>query len=246
MGAKTVTPIKRLINVHRKVYGLMAGTVGTILKKIFSIALILNALITIGGVMGTLNSYYHTSTVGQPYAPFCFNGNLFWVIIVAALVNIFPAAAIGRALHTGRFLFHHYVYGFLVILVSGVFITFFTPVTLFNLFLVDSSNVDVTAGRFFLLGGLALLLDDLPDVSTRTSRFLDWVKLQAYKARKALYAIQLVSGVVTLYMSIAIIAYTIQNPARALPDAFYVGSLLITSITALALVKRKDWLKIQC
>jgi hypothetical protein len=76
-----------------------------------------------------------------------------------------------------------------------VFITFFTPVTVFNLFLVDSSNVDITAGRFFLLGGIALLLDDLPDVSKRTSRLLDWLKLQAYKTRKILFAIQLISGV---------------------------------------------------
>lgn len=229
-----------------KVYGLMAGTVGTILKKIFSIALILNALITIGGVMGILNGYYRALPFWQPYAPYVLNGNLFWITIIAAVVNIFPSAAIGRALHTGRFLFHHYVYGFMVLFVSSVFITFFTPVSVFNLFFVDSSEVDVTAGRFFLLGGLALLLDDLPDVSHRTSRFLDWVKLQAYKTRKVLYAIQLVTGGITLYLSIAIILYTTQNPARALPDAFLVGSLLITSITSLVLVKRKAWLKIQC
>jgi hypothetical protein len=75
---------------------------------------------------------------------------------------------------------------------------------------------------------------------------LDWLKLQAYKTRKLLFAIQLISGAITLYLSIAIIAYTTQNPARALPDAFLVGSLLITSITSLALVKKKSWLKIQC
>ena len=224
----------------------MAGTVGTILKKIFSIALILNALITIGGVIGILNGYYRALPFWKPYAPYVVEGNLFWVTIVAALVNIFPAAAIGRALHTGRFLFHHYVYGFLVLFVSAVFITFFTPVTLVNLFLVDSSNVDVTAGRFFWLGGLALLLDDLPDVSNTCSNCLDWLKRQAYRTRKGLWAIQLISGAVCLYLSIAIIAYTTQNPERALPDAFLVGSLLITSITSLALAIRKDWLKIQC
>lgn len=224
----------------------MAGAVMTLLKKVFSIALILNALITIGGVAGILNGYYRALPFWKPYAPYVINGNLFWVTIIAALVNIFPSASIGRALHTGRFLFHHYVYGFIVLFISSVFITFFTPLTVFNLFLVDSTNVDVTAGKFFLLGGLALLLDDLPDVSTRTSRFLNWLKRQAFKVRKALYVIQLTSGAVCLYLSIAIIAYTTQNPGRALPDAFLVGSLLITSITALAQVKRKDWLKIKC
>jgi hypothetical protein len=224
----------------------MAGTIGTILKKIFSIALILNALITIGCVVGILYGYYNAMPYWQPYAPYLLFGELFWLSIVAALVNIFPSASIGRALHTGRFLFHHYVYGFLVLFTASAFITIFTPVPLFRLFMVDSTSVDITGGRFFFLGGLALLLDDLPDVSTRTSKTLDWLKLQAYKARKVIYAIQLVTGAVCLYITGAIIAYTIQNPARALPDAFFAGSMLITSITSLVLVKRKNWLKIEC
>jgi hypothetical protein len=224
----------------------MAGKVGTILKKIFSIALILNALITIGCVVGILNGYYNAFPWWQPYAPYLVAGELFWFAIVAALVNIFPSASIGRALHTGRFLFHHYVYGFLVLFISAAFVIIFTPVSLFRLFLIDSTSVDITAGRFFLLGGLALLLDDLPDVSNRTSRFLDWLKLQAFKTRKIVYAIQLATGIISCYLTASIIAYTIQNPARALPDSFFAGSMLITSITSLALVKRKDWLKIQC
>ncbi len=224
----------------------MAGTVGTILKKIFSIALILNALITIGCVAGILNGYYGAFPWWQPYAPYLLFGELFWLAIVAALVNIFPSASIGRALHTGRFLFHHYVYGFLVIIVASLFVIFFTAVPLQNLFFIDSSSVEVTAGRFFLLGGLALLLDDLPDVSFHTSKFLDWLKLHAYKARKILYVTQLVTGVVSLYITVSIIVYTIHDPVRALPDSFFAGSMLITSITSLVLVKRKDWLKIRC
>lgn len=223
------------------------GTVGTILKKIFSIALILNALITIGCVAGILNGYYKALPWWQPYAPYLIAGELFWLSIIAALVNIFPSASIGRSLHTGRFLFHHYVYGFLVFFVAAAFVTFFTSVPLFNLFFIDSSSVEVTAGRFFLLGGLALLLDDLPDVSVRTSKFLDWLKRQACKTRKAIYAIQIVTCAVSFYLTASIIAYTIfQNPARALPDSFFAASMLITSITSLVLLKRKEWLKIQC
>jgi hypothetical protein len=230
----------------KKAYGLMAGTVGTVLKKIFSIALILNALITIGCVAGILNGYYNAFPWWQPYAPYLLFGELFWLSIVAALVNIFPSASIGRALHTGRFLFHHYVYGFLVILVASGFVIFFTTVPLGNLFFVDSTTVEITAGRFFLLGGLALLLDDLPDVSNRTSKCLNWLKRRAYKTRKILYSIQLFTGAVCAYLSASIIAYSIQNPARAFPDSFFAGSMIITSVTSLVMVKRKDWLKIQC
>jgi len=222
----------------------MADTVIIILKKTFSIALILNALITIGGVIGILNYYYATSN--EPFPPYALNGNLFLFTIIAALVNIFPSAAIGRALHTGRLFFHHYIYGFIILLLSLVFITFFTPATLFNLFLIDSSSINVNIGRFFLLGGLTLLLDDLPDVSKYASKSLDWLKQQAYKTRKILYLTQIISGAITLYLAIAVITFTIQNPTRALPDSFLIGSLLITCITALTLAKRKDWLKIKC
>jgi hypothetical protein len=222
----------------------MVGAVKTLLKKIFSIALILNALITLGGVIGVLNGFYGALPFWEPYAPYVINGNLFWIAIVAALVNIFPSASIGRALHTGRFLFHHYVYGLFVLLSSAAFITVFTPVSLHRIFLVDSSSVDVNAGRFFFLAGLALFLDDLPDASKRISSFLDWLKLKAYQGRKALFALQLLSGVICLYLSLAIAVYSVYNPARALPDSFLIGSLLITSLTSLALVRRKKWLKI--
>ncbi len=222
----------------------MAGAVRTILKKIFSIALILNALITIGGVIGILNGFYSAFPFWEPYAPYVINGNLFWLAIVAALVNIFPSASIGRALHTGRFLFHHYVYGLFVLIASSAFIIVFTPVSLHRLFFVDSTSVDVNSGRFFLLAGLALFLDDLPDASKHISRFLDWLKLKAYWGRKALFALQLSTGIICLYLSIAIGIFTVQNPVRALPDSFLIGSLLITSFTSLALVRRKKWLKI--
>ncbi len=222
----------------------MAGSAKTILKKTFSIALILNALITVGGVIGILNGFYAALPYWKPYAPYVINGNLFWLAILAALVNIFPSASIGRALHTGRFLFHHYVYGLFVLLCSAVFIMIFTPVSLHRLFFVDSTSVDINSGRFFLLAGLALFLDDLPDTSKRISRFLDWLKLKAYQGRKALFALQMFTGVVCLYLSVAIAIFTVQNPARALPDSFLIGSLLITSLTSLALVRGKKWLKI--
>jgi hypothetical protein len=222
----------------------MATSVKVILKKCFSIALILNALITLGGVIGVLNGFYGALPFWEPYTPYVINGNLFWLAIVAALVNIFPSASIGRALHTGRFLFHHYVYGLFVLVISSAFITIFTPVSLHKIFLVDSSNVDVNAGRFFFLAGLALFLDDLPDASKHISRFLDWLKLKAYQGKKALFAIQLFSGVTCLYLAVAIAIYTVYNPARALADSFLIGSLLITSMTSLSLVRRKKWLKI--
>jgi hypothetical protein len=222
----------------------MAGSVKIILKKIFSLALILNALITVGGVVGILNGFYGAFPFWKPYEPYVIDGNLFWLSIVAALVNIFPSASIGRALHTGRFLFHHYIYGFFVLLSSSAFIVMFTSVSLFSLFLVDSTSIAVNSGRFFVLAGLALVLDDLPDVSKNIEPFLNWLKSKAYRGRKVLFALQLLSGGICLYLSLAIAIFTVQNPQRVLSDSILIGSLLITSLTSLALVKKKAWLKI--
>jgi hypothetical protein len=222
-----------------------ADSARVVLKKTFSIALIFNALITLACVAGIIYGFYVSYPYWRPYSPFLLDGNLFWLAIAAAVINIFPSAAIGRALHTGRFLFHHYVYGFFVLAGSSAFVFFFTPIPLQNLFFVDSNSVTVNAGRVFLLAGLALFLDDLPDVSKRIEGTLNWMKTVAYKVRKPLYALQILTGFVAIYCGISITLSTIyDDPMRALPNSFAIVTLFITGITAFALAKKKAWLKI--
>ncbi len=221
-----------------------AGSVKVILKKVYSVALIFNSLITVAAVAGILSGFYTSYPSWRPYAPFLINGNLFWIAIAAGLINIFPSAAIGRALHTGRFLFHHYVYGFFVLLSTSAFVTAFTSIPLPSLFFVDSYNVGVNAGRVCFLAGLALFLDDLPDVSKKVESGLNRIKAKAYQIRKSLHVLQLVTGGFALYCALSILLSTIVDSSQALPNSFVIGSLLITSITSFACVKRKAWLKI--
>jgi hypothetical protein len=222
----------------------MASSVRVIVKKIYSVALILNALITVACAVGILSGFYISYPYWRPYAPFLIDGNLFWIAIAAGVINIFPSAAIGRALHTGRFLFHHYVYGFFVLLSTSACVTAFTSIPLPSLFFVDSYNVGVNAGRVFFLTGLALFLDDLPDVSKRVESGLNRIKKKAYRIRKSLHFLQFVTGVFSLYCCLSILLSTIVDISRALPNSFVIGSLLITSITSFACLKRKAWLKI--
>ena len=222
----------------------MANSVRVILKKIYSIALILNALITVASVAGILSGFYISYPYWRPYAPFLIDGNLFWIAIAAGVINIFPSAAIGRALHTGRFLFHHYVYGFFVLLSTSACVTAFTSISLPSLFFVESYNVGVNAGRVFFLAGLALFLDDLPDVSKRVESGLNRIKKKAYRIRKSLHILQFVTGVFALYCCLSILLSTIVDSSRALPNSFVIGSLLVTSITSFVCLKRKAWLKI--
>jgi hypothetical protein len=222
----------------------METSVEVILKKTFSLTLIFNALITIATVAGIIFGFYRSYLSWQPYAPWLINGNLFWLAIAAAIINIFPSAAIGRTLHTGRFLFHHYVYGFIILLSSSAFVTVFTSIPLPSLFLVESNSVAVNAGRVFELAGLTLLLDDLPDVNKKIANSLNWIKTKAYQVRKSLHIFQFATGCFAIYCGFSILLDTIGNSDRALPNSFAIVSLLLTGVTSFAFVKKKAWLKI--
>ena len=131
-------------------------------RKIFSVTLIFNALLTISCAVGILAGFYRSYPHWKPFSPYLADGNIYWLAIAAAVLNIFPSAYVGKV-HTGRLWFHHYVYGFFVLLASAVWVVFFTPVSLLNLFFVSTTNISVNVGRFFFIGGLTLVLDDLPD-----------------------------------------------------------------------------------
>ena len=222
----------------------MGCSVFTYLKKIFSLTLILNSFITLTAITGILYGFYFAWPGWKPYTPWLFSGNLFLIAGIAALINIFPSAAIGRALHTGRLFFHHYVYGFFVLVFSAIYVMGFTSVSLVALFLVNTGSVEINAGRLFVLTGATLFLDDLPDVSTKIESALNKIKTQACRVRKGFHVTQLITGVVTLYIFLAILSFSIYHLEVNIANFVTMGTLLITSFTSFACVKRKAWLKI--
>ena len=208
-------------------------------KKILSVSLIFNALLTISCAAGLLWGFYmeHWTL----YAPFLVSGNIIWLAVAAAIINVFPAASFGKV-HTGRLWFHHYVYGFLVLILSSMWIVLFTSVSLLNMFFVNTTNVAVNAGRFFFLGGLTLVLDDLPDVHRITFIVLNWLKSKAHKARSLINAAQIFFGFATIYLFISVGLSMAIKPQWVTPANFIqMGSLLVTAFTSFASVKRKIW-----
>ena len=220
----------------------MVCSAWVLLKKTFSLTLMLNSFITLAAIAGILYGFYFHAW--RSYSPYLIDGNLFLLGAAAALINIFPSASIGRCLHTGRLWFHHYVYGFFVLLIASISVLVFTPYSLDRLFIVNSSNVGVNTGRFFVLTGLVLFLDDLPDVSKHIESALNKVKSVAYKLRKVIYGAQLISGLVTFYIFLTIALSSFEHHAFTVSNFLTMGTILITSVTAFAFVKRKDWLKI--
>ena len=222
----------------------MGCSVFVYLKKMFSLTLMLNSFITIAAITGILYGFYFAWPGWKPYTPWLISGNFFLLAAMAALINVFPSASIGRALHTGRLFFHHYVYGFFVLIFSTIYILAFTSVSLVTLFLVNTGNIAINTGRLFVLTGATLFLDDLPDVSKRVESTLNKIKSQAFRVRKAFHVLQLLTGVVTLYIFLAILSFSIYHLEVNVANFLTMGTLLITSFTSFACVKRKAWLKI--
>jgi hypothetical protein len=211
-------------------------------RKILSVALIFNALMSIVFAIQLLMGYYVANW--KVYAPYLVDSSLFWAIILASIINVFPAATIGKV-RTGRLWFHHYIYGLAVTLSSTGLVLFLTPVSLTNLLMEHTTDTTINGARFFILGGLALLLDDLPDVSKRIKSILSLAKSEVYKRRKTVHVIQGLMGFVSLYIFIAVTVYVTQNPAEAtLANLILIGTLLVTSLTSFASVKRKTWLNV--
>jgi hypothetical protein len=216
-----------------------------ICKKIFSVSLVFNALLTIGCISGILAGFYWYYHDWHPFLPYLISGNLFWVGIAAAIINIFPSAGLGRSLHTGRFLFHHYFYGFTVLVCAVVYIVLFTPVSLLAIFLVNDTSVQVNVGRFFILGGLTLVLDDLPDVHTKLDSGLNWLKFKVGQGARFVSVVQLVAGAVSLYVSAAVTLSLFATPEYVtVANLLLIGTLFITSITSFIFLRRHVWQKI--
>jgi hypothetical protein len=221
------------------------GKLWVITKKIFSVSLVFNALLTIGCISGILAGFYWYYHDWHPFSPYLISGNLFWVAIAAAIINIFPSAGLGRSLHTGRFLFHHYFYGFMVLVCAVVYIVFFTPISLLTIFLVNDTSVQVNVGRFFILGGLTLVLDDLPDVHIKLDSGLNWLKGKVGQGARFVSVVQLVAGAVSLYVfaSVTLSVYTTPEYVTV-ANLLLIGMLFITSITSFIFVRRQVWQKI--
>ncbi len=218
------------------------GRAWILCKKLFSLTLVFNALLTIACVSGIIAGFVWFFPDWKPFYPYLVDGNLFWVAIAAAALNVFPSALVGRHLKTGRFLFHHYFYGFLVLAVAAVYVVAFTSVPIYTIFLVNNTSVAVNAGRFFLLGGFTLVLDDLPDVSKRIESALNWLKAKAFRNQRVLVAAQLLSGAFTLYIAVAVFLAVLMVPEWVTVANFILFfTLLITGGTSFVFAKRRVW-----
>jgi hypothetical protein len=133
----------------------------------------------------------------------------------------------------------------MVLICSVVYVVFFTPISLLTIFLVNDTSVQVNLGRFLILGGFTLVLDDLPDVHTKLDSGLNMLKRKVRKGARFVSAVQLVAGVVSLYIFSAVLLSVYSTPEYVtVANLMLLGTLFITSITSFIFVRRHVWQKI--
>jgi hypothetical protein len=121
----------------------------------------------------------------------------------------------------------------------------FTSTPLFSLFTANITDIPFNIGRFFILGGLTLVIDDFPDISRRARSVLSLVKAKVYRRRRLFHVIQGLMAFMSLYFFLCVTVWLTQNPQGAtLSNLILVGTLLVTSLTAFGIVNRKIWLNI--
>ena len=220
----------------------MGSLVSVCGRKLFSLVLTFNCLLCIAYAIELLAGFYEANW--KLFPPYLVDGSLFWTVILASIVNIFPAMSVGRV-KTGRLWFHHFVYGFMVLVLSAIMLKISTSVPLVSLFTARNTSLAINVGRSLVLGGSTLVIDDFADISKRLRSVLSVLKSKAYQARKIIHATQCLTGLLSFYIFVCVSLYIALYPARAtLGDFILAGTLLVTILTSFGGLTRKIWLNI--
>lgn len=235
----------------------MSRSIMNLLKKILSLALILNSLLCLISLVQVLAFYYPAGHSWDAYSPYLIDRSLFWFAVLTVLLNIIPAKSIGRV-HVKRLLFHHYVYGFIAMILGSFFLFLFSmPGSI-----LSSSGLLSTAEQisyqsitfytylFLLYGGFTLLLDDFADVSLKMRDIFDRLNERIFRSGGTIRLIHLFSSLVTLYTSVSVLLWFIERqqtiiewPIWFLAHLFFISSLLINSLLGLNVAVKKRWLR---
>jgi hypothetical protein len=98
-------------------------------------------------VVGVLQGFYSARYYWKPYPPYLIDGSFFWFAVLATMFNIYFAVRIGRV-KTGRLWFHHYVYGFVLFVLSCALLLLFGSISFFGICAGNRDSFAVNAGRF--------------------------------------------------------------------------------------------------
>jgi len=225
-------------------------------RKILCLAIIFNSIISMLLAGDILYIFYVNGLTWRPYSPYLLDGSLLWFVVIASFLNIVSAKILGNV-ELKRIKFHHYFYGFVASSISFIFIAIFAPAYLFTLLMpilisdtYSHAAMPISAAFLFVYGGMALMIDDIQDVSLRLKRALQSLKRRIQRFGRTLETFHLCCSVASTYVTVSIILWTFANGLYSGRSAFpglsagiFALNLLITCIWGLEMAKKRFWLK---
>lgn len=218
-------------------------------KKTAGLALIFNSLLSIVSSLRILQGFYAAMPWWKPFYPFLLDGTFFWAVIPASILNLIPAKIIGNV-RLKRVIFHHYVYGFFVLSITIASTWLFTLISIFHL-LTEAPKSSLACllpyiQAFFIYGGIALVLDDICDVSPKIELLLKELASLTKRFRIPLHLFHALCSLISIYVSLSIGAWFYINLSSAgwssLEASSYIvltGSILVTGLLGLSVSLRR-------
>jgi hypothetical protein len=213
-------------------------TLSAIGRKALGLILISNSIASLISALSILWGSYLNVPTRETYFV---NQLLFSFLALTSILNLAPAKALGK-IEIRRFLFHHYVYGFILILL------YFASATLFSIM-----QIWVWEGQTYMVllfyWGAALIIDDIHDVSPRIAFLLDAAARRARRLGGLILIIHAVSSMVSVYVVFQILAWHIENTFplginsfMSQMRIFLLANFFITAFYGMKIVKDKIWL----
>jgi hypothetical protein len=201
------------------------------------LALIFNSLLCIFYAIGLLAGVYVNNW--KVFGPYLIDGNLFWLLIVASILNIFIAIKISQIKKSYNFLF-----GLIIAAISTASLLIFTPLSIFSIFTASTTDLMINMGRFFLLSGIALFLLEIPSILKITGLTQETTQPKGNLGYKMLFLLQLAMIFTSFYMFFAVTAYIGQYPAaNTLANLILTFALLFTGFISFGATIFRTWLK---
>lgn len=215
------------------------------MKKVFSVILIFIALLTIACAIEILTDKAWFESNWQPFYNFFLNGATCIAVIARGILNFYPSMNIAKGIHTKRLFFHHYFWGLIVVFIALCYLLVFSPLPILKTFFVYSSDLAVNTGRFLLLVGITLFVDDLPDTSAYVHEALEKLKAKTLKINVVFHWLEILTGIIVLSTVLVSAVFLVNNPQIvSLPTVILHLPMFLSSIISIILFKQKGWLTI--
>jgi len=224
-------------------------------RKILCLCVIFNSLLTILFSGDLLYALYIYRPKWHMEPLHILNYSFLLLIIAGSFLNVVTAKVIGNV-NLRRFRFHHYFYGFIIVIVSLALIIMLAPahlsILLMPIFLpsvYSPASIPISMAFLLTYGGITLVVDDIQDLSVKIRRSLNLLWRKALKFKGKLEALHLCSCISSTYMMLGMLSrffmdklYLIETVIPKISIKIFILNLLITCLWELEIIKKRFWL----